>query len=160
MKINHVSIAVTMTLVVIVATFTVAIGWSLNHLNSAFKTVEFFGQQKDKIYTQINTPIATYLHGGDAALLLQINKNLTQFTTEIQQNTVLSDAIRTPFLGVVASIQQSVVVDLTSAGKMADPQVLLIHNEQQLSAQAQSLFKYVDSASHALWMIEIVMSPP
>jgi methyl-accepting chemotaxis protein len=111
--------------------------------------VEFFGQQKDKIYNEINQPIFNYLTSGEATLLSNIDGNLSAINSDIQANQALSATVKSDLGAMLDDVKQTTLPELTAAGKLADPQVLLINNEQQIAAQLQSLLLYVDKARHA-----------
>ncbi|WKJ88555.1 methyl-accepting chemotaxis protein [Methylomonas montana] len=149
MKINQILRLVTVALTAILVGFVFAVSWSLRHLNDAYQTVEFFGQQKDTIYIQVNQPIFAYLASGEATLLPTISRNLQTLKSEIEQNPHLSPAVRSPFLKMLVTLQDSTLPELAAAGKLADPQVLLINNEQQMAGHLQKLLDYVDQARQA-----------
>ncbi|MGY6274412.1 methyl-accepting chemotaxis protein [Methylomonas sp. MgM2] len=146
MKISQISKFVTLTLVLVLGGFAGAVTWSLNHLNRAFAMVEFFGQQKDKIYVQIDQPIVSYLHNGDVTLLTDLDKNLTELNKGIQANAALSGSAKDSLSSMLAQIQQVTLSDLAAAGKLADPQILLINSERQLSAHLRTLLNYAEKA--------------
>ena len=149
MKINQILRLVTVALTAILVGFVFAVSWSLRHLNDAYQTVEFFGQQKDTIYIQVNQPIFAYLASGEATLLPTIARNLQTLKSNIEQNPHLSPAVRSPFLKMLITLQDSTLPELAAAGKLADPQVLLINNEQQMAGHLQKLLDYVDQARQA-----------
>ncbi|MDO9103615.1 MAG: methyl-accepting chemotaxis protein [Methylovulum sp.] len=149
MTTKQIAKSVSLLLVVIIIGFTVAVGWSLNHLNQAFASVEFFGQQKDKIFTQVSQPILSYLLTGEATRLGEVGRAVKQIKTEVEGRANLSASLQAPFIGLLDQLQQSTLVKLTAAGKLADPQVLLINNEQQLSQRLQKLLSYVKEAKAA-----------
>ncbi|MGZ4960617.1 MAG: methyl-accepting chemotaxis protein [Methylomonas sp.] len=149
MKISQISKIVSVVLLVVIVAFGAAVSWSLQHLNNAFRMVEFFGQQKDHIYSRINQPIFNYLNNGDATLLGDIEQNLQQLNTAIENNAELSATIKSSLLAILSDVQQSTLDELLAAGKLADPQVLLVNNEQQLSGHLQTLLSYVEKAHAA-----------
>lgn len=111
--------------------------------------VEFFGQQKDKIANEINQPIFSYLHSGEATLLTDIDRNLDTLKTDIEANTALSVTVKTALLEILGDVRQTTLPEMTAAGKLSEPQILLINNEQQLSSHLQSLLNYVEKANAA-----------
>jgi two-component system chemotaxis sensor kinase CheA len=149
MTIKHISKLVSLTLAVIIIGFAVAVSWSLKHLNQAFASVEFFGQQKDKIFTQVSQPIFNYLLTGEATILGNVEQTLNQIKTEVEGRANLSVSLQAPFIGLIDDLQQNTMPELTAAGKLADPQALLINNERQLSQQLQKLLSYVKEAQSA-----------
>lgn len=148
MTIKQTSKIVSLALAAIVLIFAVAAGWSLNHLNRAFASVEFFGQQKDKIFTQVSQPIFSYLLSGDATLLGKIEQSLTQVQEEVERQQNLSADLKKPFEAVIAELQDA-MMELRAAGKLADPQQLLVNNERMLSQHLQLLSAYVGQAQKA-----------
>ncbi|MDD1626315.1 MAG: HAMP domain-containing protein [Methylococcaceae bacterium] len=138
-----------MTLVIICIGFAVAVSWSLNHLNQSFAAVEFFGQQKDKIFTQVSQPIFSYLLTSEVTILGDIEQALSQIKAEVEGRTNLSASLQTPFVQLINELQQTTLVELTATGKLTDPQTLLINNEKQLSRHLQKLLSYVNEAKKA-----------
>ncbi len=149
MTIKSISKIVSLTLVIICIGFAVAVSWSLNHLNQAFASVEFFGQQKDKIFTQVSQPMISYLFTGEATILGEVEQALNQIKTEVQGRTNLSATLQAPFIALIDDLQQNTMLELRGAGKLADPQMLLINNEKQLSGYLQKLLLYVKKAKGA-----------
>jgi two-component system chemotaxis sensor kinase CheA len=149
MTIKQISKLVSLTLAIIIIGFAVAVSWSLNHLNQAFASVEFFGQQKDKIFTQVSQPMLNYLLTGEATILGNVEQTLNQIKTEVEGRANLSASLQAPFVGLIDELQQTTLIELTAAGKLADPQVLLINNEKQLSQHLQKLLSYVQEAHKA-----------
>lgn len=84
MSIKSISKLVSLTLGVIFIGFAVAVSWSLNHLNQSFASVEFFGQQKDKIFTQVSQPIFSYLLTSEATILGDVEQALSQIKAEVE----------------------------------------------------------------------------
>ncbi|WP_446811342.1 methyl-accepting chemotaxis protein [Methylomonas sp. 2BW1-5-20] len=149
MKISHISKLISFSLIVILLGFLISVSWSLRHLSHSFATVEFFGQQKAIFYTQISQPIFAYLASGETTLLHDIEHNAQQAIENVQKKADLSGDVKTPFIALLNAVLQSIGVELTSAGKLADPQVLLLNNEHQLSVHLQTLLNYVAQAHSA-----------
>jgi methyl-accepting chemotaxis protein len=149
MKISQISKLVTLALIIVMISFGVAVSWSLSHLNKAFGMVEFFGQQKDHIYRDINLPIFTYLHSGEATLLTDLEHNINRYRNDIQANTSLSEAVKSTLIQLLSDVQETALPELTAAGKLAEPQVLLINSEQQISAHLRTLLAYVEKADNS-----------
>ena len=146
MKISQICKLVTLALVVVMIGFAVAVSWSLNHLNKAFGTVQFFGQQKDQIYSQVSQPLFSYLHSGEATLLSELEVNLARLTNDIQADDRLSVSVKDSLVAMLRELQQITLPELAAAGKLAEPQMLLINNEQQLSAHLRTLLNYAEKA--------------
>lgn len=149
MKIQQISKLVTLSLVLVLIGFGAAVSWSLNHLNQAFKTVEFFGQQKDRIYSDINQPVYAYLYSGDTTLLSDLESNLDRLINDQQANDSLSETVKDSLARMLADIRQTALPELAAAGKLANPQLLLLNNEKQVAAHLQTLLNYVELAENA-----------
>lgn len=149
MKIQQISKLVTLSLVLVLIGFGAAVSWSLNHLNHAFKTVEFFGQQKDRIYSDINQPVYAYLYSGDTTLLSDLESNLDRLINDLQANDSLSETVKDSLARMLADIRQTALPELAAAGKLANPQLLLLNNEKQVAAHLQTLLNYVELAENA-----------
>ncbi len=149
MTIKKISKIISLTFAINILVFIGSVSWSLQHLNTSFSTVEFFGQQKDKIFTDVSQPILGYLLNGDATILGRVKEALTQIKTDVEGRENLSDSLKAPFLSLINDLQEKTLVELTNAGKLADPQALLINNEKQLSAHLQKLLAYVKEAQKA-----------
>jgi two-component system, chemotaxis family, sensor kinase CheA len=149
MTIKKISKIISLTFAINILVFIGSVSWSLQHLNTSFSTVEFFGLQKDKIFTDVSQPILGYLLNGDATILGRVKEALTQIKTDVEGRENLSDSLKAPFLSLINDLQEKTLVELTNAGKLADPQALLINNEKQLSAHLQKLLAYVKEAQKA-----------
>lgn len=146
MTIKSLSKLVSVTLGVILISFAVAASWSLKQLNASFASVEFFGQQKDKIFTQVSQPIFSYLLTSEATILGDVDQSLSKIKAEVKGRSDLSLDLQSPFIALIDEVQQTTLVELASTGKLADPQTLLINNEKQLSRHLQKLLLYANQA--------------
>ena len=149
MTIKQISKIISLTFALNILVFIGSVSWSLQHLNTSFSTVEFFGQQKDKLFTEVSQPILGYLLNGDATILGRVEQALTGVKTDVEARENLSESLKAPFLSLINDLQEKTLVDLMNAGKLADPQALLINNEKQLSAHLQKLLAYVKEAQKA-----------
>ena len=149
MKITRITKYVSLFLVVGLTIFGVAVSWSLHQLNKSFSIVAYFGQQKELINHDIRQPIFNYLHNGDAMLLPEIAQRLNQIKADIDQHSELQNSLKTPLLDILNDIQKSTLPELAADGKLAEPQMLLITNEQQLSGHLHTLLNYVGLAQAA-----------
>lgn len=149
MRISRIAKTVSVVLVIVLLGFSAAIVWSLQHLNRSFGSVEFFTRQKDHLYTTVTLPAFSYLANGDVALISALEKNLQQTAQQLAEDATLPERMKQPFSALLEEVRASIVVELVSAGKLADPQILLINNEQQIAKNLQLLADYVDSAEAA-----------
>jgi len=137
----------TLILLVVITVFISSITWSLNHLNDSFKLVDNFGALKVKVTREVNIPINAYLDSSDATLLTEIEKTLQTLISDAQKNIVLSEKARSTLIGLLNNINKSVLVDLRAAGKLDDPQILLINNENQLAGEIDTVLNYVEQST-------------
>nr|WP_305909327.1 methyl-accepting chemotaxis protein [Methylomarinum sp. Ch1-1]MDP4522232.1 methyl-accepting chemotaxis protein [Methylomarinum sp. Ch1-1] len=147
MKIIHISRWMAVMLAVAMVIFISALAWSLNHLSRAFQGVERYGQLKEQVTRRVHVPINAYLDSGDAALLVDIEENIQRLTADVRHDRALSDKARAVFVRLLETINEAVVIDLRAAGKLADPQVLLVNNENQLADEIAMLFAYVEQST-------------
>ena len=147
MKIKYISKVVSIFLVVFIVASAASVFWSLQHLNNAFSLVEEFGKIRGQVTRKINTPINSYLDSGDATQLTLIENNSQTLLDEVQHNPVLSDKEKTVFISLLKAISNNVIVELRAAGKLADPQILLINSENQLTGEVETLLGYVEKST-------------
>lgn len=147
MKITHISRLVTLVLALAMIFFIAALAWSLGHLSNAFQNVEKYGRLKTLATQQVHMPINAYLDSGDATVLTEIDQNIERLIATAQQDEALSPKVRQVFIQLLGSIKQAVVLDLRAAGKLADPQVLLINNEKQVVDILAALIGSVEQSS-------------
>ena len=120
MTIKKISKIISLTFAINILVFIGSVSWSLQHLNTSFSTVEFFGQQKDKIFTDVSQPILGYLLNGDATILGRVKEALTQIKTDVEGRENLSDSLKAPFLSLINDLQEKTLVELMNAGKLAE----------------------------------------
>jgi len=150
MKISQISKIVTLLLLVVLAGFGSAVIWSLNQLNTAFETVEFFGQQKSRIYNDINQQVYAYLNSGDATVLTDLERNIDALKTEFLGRDALPDTVKNRLVESLTRFVDIALPELRAVGKLAEPQLLLINNEQQLAAQLRALLRYLEKADSSM----------
>ncbi len=149
MKISYISRLVTAVLITVMSVFIISTIWSLNHLSQAFQMVEEYSVIKSRITNQIHIPINAYLNSGDAGLLIKIEKNINTLINDTQKSENLSPNAQNEFISLLKNINNAVIVDLRAAGKLSDPQVLLINNENQVSGEINILLNYVKQSTQA-----------
>ncbi len=149
MRISLISRFATITLVVILVLFITAISWSLKNLSSAFHDVESYGELKNRVMQQVYIPINTYLDSSDATLLAEIENNIKNLVKRTQTDVTLTMEARNVLVDLLKNLEQSVVLDLRAAGKLADPQILLMNNENQLLGEIETLMDYVGQSTLA-----------
>ncbi|MGR9117010.1 MAG: methyl-accepting chemotaxis protein [Gammaproteobacteria bacterium] len=149
MKITLLTRLAAVTLGLIAIVFAVSVSWSLTRLNDAFRMVEAYGSLKELVNHTIQRPIIGYLNSGDASLLTSIEKNIHALKNPEADIRLLNGQIKAAFLTMLETLEHDFLQDLREAGKLSDPQVLLINNEKQLSGEMAALVDYVEKASAA-----------
>ncbi|MGR9046613.1 MAG: methyl-accepting chemotaxis protein [Gammaproteobacteria bacterium] len=149
MKITQLTRLGAVILGIITVVFIGSVSWSLNRLNQAFRMVEAYGAVKEQVAQKIQLPIVNYLHTGDASLLTSIQKNIHMFEASDAETRLLNGRVKTAFAAMLETLERSLLPDLREAGKLSNPQVLLINNEQQLSGEISALLAYVEKANEA-----------
>ncbi len=147
MKISLISRVATIALVLVLVLFATAISWSLKNLSSAFYEVESYGKLKNRVMQNIYIPINTYLDSADATLLTEIENNITSLVKQTQTDATLAMDVRNILVDLLEKLEQVVVLDLRAAGKLADPQILLMNNENQLLGEIEVLMDFVGQST-------------
>ena len=150
MKITYLTRLAAIILGVIAIVFAGSVSWSLTGLNQAFRMVEAYGALKERVNHKIQLPIVNYLHTGDASLLTSIEKNIHELKSPDADTGLPDGQIKTAFMAMLDTLEQSFLQDLREAGKLADPQVLLINNEKQLTGEISAVIAYVQKAAEAV----------
>ncbi|WP_415905004.1 methyl-accepting chemotaxis protein [Neptuniibacter sp. QD48_55] len=146
MKISTITRIASITLALIVILLAAAIFWSLERLDSAFKMKDNYHGYINEIYIKLEQPVSKYLMTGDATLLTTIEKNLEVLSESTQKN--LPEEIQAGVLGQLKNIKDKTLTEMRAAGKLAQPEVLLTHNERELNDAIQSVKEYADKASY------------
>ncbi len=149
MKISQISRLATLMLTFILILFITTIPWSLKNLSAAFYDVKSYGELKNQVMRNVYIPMNSYLDSSDATLLTRIEKNISHLIKQIQSDESLTIEVRKTLTDLLKTLGQSVVVDLRAAGKLADPQILLINNENQLLGEIETLMDYVQQSNSA-----------
>ena len=149
MKITYLTLFAAIILGIISVVFAGSVSWSLSRLNQDFSMVETYGALKEQVIHKIELPIVNYLHSGDASLLTSIQKNIQDLKSPDAGTGLLEGQVKTAFVTMLDTLEHSFLQDLREAGKLADPQVLLINNEEQLTGEISALADYVEKAAKA-----------
>jgi len=146
MKISAITRIAIGSLAIIVILLTAAIFWSLERLDSAFKMKDDYYGYINEVSTQLEKPVANYLITGNATLLTEIEKNISKLKESTHAN--LPQAIQEGVLDKLRHIESNTLIEMRAAGKLAQPEVLLIHNERELNDAIQSVKEYANSATY------------
>jgi len=144
MKISVITRIASAILALIVILLAAAIFWSLERLDSAFKMKDNYYGYIEEIHLQLEKPVSDYLMTGDATLLTEIDKNLEQLILSTQSNLPIE--IQNAVLEKLDGIKNRTLTEMRAAGKLAQPEVLLIHNERELNDAISSVKEYAQKA--------------
>jgi len=139
----------TASLLAITAMLCISVIWSLDRLDGAFQTSNGYQTYKDAITQKIQIPIRDYLMSGDASLLTQISGNIEEIRLKTEAETLLPVDARNQASATLIELESTAISKLRAAGKLNNPEALLINNERNLAAAIQSLISYVAKAQSA-----------
>lgn len=147
MKISSITRLTGAILALIVASLIAAIFWSLDRLDSAFAMKDAYHDYKEHVYLDLEKPVSQYLMSGDATLLTKIDKNIEKLHTLTEQE--LPSKIQQEVQEKLSQIKNNTLPALRAAGKLAQPEVLLVQNERELNAALLSIKEYAEKADYS-----------
>lgn len=148
MKISSISLIATAFLCLVVTVMTSSMYWSLSQLSNSFDKANDYKQLGEEINTEVNRPILTYLSSGDATLLTDIDNSLNRLINENQRVAALTNDNKPALQNTLRNLQTVALFNLREAGKLRQPQELLINNEREVIATISQLREYADQASY------------
>lgn len=140
MKIAHINRIAAGTLLLIVTLLTVVLIWSLDQLESSFSATRINHQQQSDIYQTINQPILNYLSTGDASQIPAIEHAIIRLEAAIPAEQAAIHAL-------LQELRSTTLHKLRAAGKLKQPQELLINSERDMLATIGQLQDYVAQAT-------------
>ena len=149
MKISQLTRLATAALLLIVIFLSGSVIWSLNRLDTAFSASTYHQNYQTQIQDLIGKPIHTYLLSGDATLLTSISNNIHSVIEHTTQSRNLPEEVRANTIAILEQISTTTLSGLRAAGKLTDPQALLINNERELMGELNRAVEYTLSASNA-----------
>ncbi|WP_372831111.1 methyl-accepting chemotaxis protein [Pontibacterium sp.] len=147
MKISQLTRLATLALLIIVIFLSGSVIWSLNRLDGAFSASAYYQTYQREVENLIGKPIQTYLFNGNAALLTTISDNVTAVIDRTRQNTHLPNQMRNETVSLLNTLNSSTLSELRTAGKLSNPQDLLINNERELMGELTRATEYTESAN-------------
>nr|WP_320136206.1 methyl-accepting chemotaxis protein [uncultured Amphritea sp.] len=142
MKISQINVMAGATLLLVVIVMASLMLWSLDRLNNSFDQTRNYQQLQEEIDTQVTRPTLTYLSSGDASLLSEIDSALTRLIHEDSRVKALTDRQMPAVQNTLIELQTAVLLKLRAAGKLRQPQELLINNERELLGNLSQLNDY------------------
>lgn len=135
-------------LFVVTAVLVGSIGWSISSLDQAFSQNDAYHKYTQQISQKIQTPINNYLLSGNASLLVEIENNISQLGSD-ELTEGLPEAIQETLSLQLNTLNESLGSTLREAGKLANPQALLIQNERESTQTIATVLDYVNEAENA-----------
>ncbi|MFY0678830.1 MAG: methyl-accepting chemotaxis protein [Neptuniibacter sp.] len=145
MKISSITRLASLLLVFIVFMLAAAIFWSLERLDGAFKIKDDYHGFEKELYVTLEKPVTRYLMTGDATILTLIDKNIELLKES--SKTKLPTEIQEEVHGTLRHVKDETLPQLRAAGKLAQPEVLLIQNERELNDAVASVREYALKAN-------------
>ncbi|MAY41203.1 MAG: hypothetical protein CMI05_02635 [Oceanospirillaceae bacterium] len=149
MKISLLTKLTSLTLFLILVVLTTSIVWSLDRLNTAYQTSRSYYKYEADTRNAVEDPIKEYLFTGNATLLSQIKNDINALVTQTQQNRLLPSDIKASAVEHMLSVRDNALNNLREAGKLSNPEFLLINSERELFAEIAALMNYVAKAEDA-----------
>lgn len=140
MKISSITRLAGLLLVFIVLMLAAAIFWSLERLDGAFNMKDEYHSFEKELYQSLEKPVTRYLMTGDATILTLIEKNINHLKESGQSK--LPTEIQPEVFKKLENIKTETLSELRAAGKLAQPEVLLIQNERELNDAVTSVRDY------------------
>lgn len=143
MKISQINILAGSTLLLVVSAMAGLMLWSLDRLNTSFDRTRSYQQLQVQINTEVSLPILTYLSSGNASLLSEIDSALSRLINEESQakKAIIDESPSVE--KTLIELQTVALLKLRAAGKLRQPQELLINNEREILASVSLLTDYV-----------------
>lgn len=152
MKISSITRLASFLLVFIVFLLAAAIFWSLERLDGAFRMNDQYHSFKQELYSTLEKPVARYLMTGDATILTQIENNILQLQRSSQLK--LPEEIQISVSEKLQTMQTLSLPELRSAGKLAQPEFLLIQNERELTDAVTAIRDYALNAESNQYFLQ------
>ena len=142
MNISRINLIAAGTLLLVVISLTTAMIWSLAQLDSSFDKTRDYNNLQTDINEHVSRTILIYLSSGNASLLTDIDKALSQLITEDNRVVALTASGQPGLQDILSSLQSDALYKLREAGKLKKPQELLINNERELLGALSQLREY------------------
>lgn len=149
MKISSLARGASLALAILVLLMAAALVWALGQLNAAFTQTLYYGAYRTEVQQSIQKVVENYLNSGNATLLTTLETNLTALQTAEDGVNWMPEQLRQRVNQELAGIATDTLPKLREAGKLANPEALVINNEREQSASLSSLREYVDEAANA-----------
>lgn len=143
MKISRINLIAGAILLLVVTLMAVSMFWSLERLDDSFDKTRSYQQLQEEINTQVTRPTLIYLSTGNASLLTEIDNALSQLILKDARVTSLTNNGLPEVQDTLTELQSVALFQLRAAGKLRQPQELLINNEREILATLSQLSDYI-----------------
>ncbi|WP_271271865.1 methyl-accepting chemotaxis protein [Aliamphritea hakodatensis] len=147
MKISTINRLTTAALLIIVGILAAAMIWSLAKLNQNFNATRHYTDLQQHITRTISRPVLAYLRLADTTLLSDIDNNIALLNNETSPLQRLPEQARLQLQQQLQSLQSTALFELREAGKLKNPQSLLINAENEILASLSQLNDYALQAT-------------
>ncbi|MBV0934235.1 methyl-accepting chemotaxis protein [Marinobacterium weihaiense] len=138
-----------LVLLLLLAGLSAAVIWSLMQLGDAFTNSTRYRDYTLQIQQHVEAPARRYLATGNAAELTTLNQGIENLISANLTNLWLPLPVREQIDASLQTLHDTVIPKLRSAGKLAEPQALLVNNERELAYGLNSLHEYAFKALDA-----------
>ncbi len=142
MKISTLARLSSLTLLTVLIALTLSVIWSLMQLDEAFRKNTNYQHYTLEIQNRIEQPANRYLSSGNASELARLEAGIEQALNTNAETLWFDDITRERIQAALTHIQTQALPELRAAGKLADPQALLVNNERELAYSLNSLGDY------------------
>lgn len=147
MKISQINLVAGSLLLLVITIMATSMLWSLERLDESFAKTRDYQLLQEEVDTEVNRPILIYLSSGNASLLTDIDNALNRLIKEDSRvKSLTADGIP-EIQNTLTELQMTAVLKLRAAGKLRQPQELLINNEREILATVSQLSDYCDKGS-------------
>ncbi|MDO6563942.1 methyl-accepting chemotaxis protein [Amphritea sp. 1_MG-2023] len=147
MKISQINLMAAAILLLVVSVMACLMFWSLERLNNSFDQTRSYQQLKLEIDTKVTRPILIYLSSGEASLLSEIDNALIQLIRQDVRVKALTDNGIPAVENTLTELQSVALLQLRAAGKLRQPQELLINNEREILSNISLLNDYANKGA-------------
>ncbi len=147
MKISTLARLSSLTLLAMLVALTLSVIWSLMQLDEAFRNNTDYQDYTLEIQSRIEQPANRYLASGNASELTAIEKGIKDALATNADTLWRDEQTRKRIQTSLSHMQTEALPELRAAGKLADPQALLINNERELAYSLNSLSEYAQKGA-------------
>ncbi|BBB31567.1 methyl-accepting chemotaxis protein [Neptunomonas japonica JAMM 1380] len=139
MHISHLTRATTISLFITLSILVASVYWSLQKLEQAFIQSQHFQQLQQITQDTITLPLNDYLHSSNSNLLNKTSENISALIHNLSSDSSLPNSVSTKTLSTLKKLNTDLSLTLRAAGKLSNPETLLILSEQEIADELITL---------------------